>query len=195
MGERTSPTEIEEQRRLLRELDALGGGTRREAFRSFSGFPLIAWGLAWLNGYVALAVFTPTTGMLVCLSALGLACLLTWLPRRHAVQTGWEGRMRLAWLVLFAGSFALTSTASLRSFDALMLFLGVLWALAMALYSVAIGDRVQLATMLAVTAVGGFAPHQPWASPLVWFGIGGGGLLVVLGVVRELRLFSRGGDR
>jgi hypothetical protein len=169
----------------LRDLRAIGSRSRQAATRDLMGFPLVVWGLAWVTGYALLDLapwrFAVPIG--VVLAVAGVTG--TWLARRRsAVLSGWERRIRVAWLALMACSPFLILSISPVPGRVLAVFLGALWGVGLLLYAVATGDRplgvVGVVTVLAAAFCRPVLHHHA----LLGFGLCAGGAMLALGVWR-----------
>jgi len=171
----------------LRELNAIGGRSRRFAYAEFTRRPLLAWGAAWILGYTALG----TVSWSIALPAGGVlsaaATLLTWLSRARQVVTDWQRRIQLSWLVLMASSPLLVATISPAPAHTVPIFLGALWGVGLLLYAVASADGWLGATgaLIVVTAAAVHATAP--TGDLVVFGVLAGGAMSALGL-RRMRM-------
>jgi len=162
--------------------------SRRASVSAICNTPLIYWGVAWIAGYVG-AQFLPS----VAATGVWVAVFAVMLARRHwrrlhppanLIVSGWETRVRRAWWVLFAGSFALSAIASPVPSYVPGLLVGALWGIAAILYAVLL-DEMEfgvLGAWIVVLAVALrlFVPDLS----LVLFGIGAGGAAIALGIKR-----------
>lgn len=162
----------------------LSARSGREARDRTTARDFLVWGVAFLVAYAGLDLL-PTPGDWICASVtIVLAIMLSWLPRRHQVRTGWTGRARLGWLVVFVCSPAIVATVAPIEPTRWMLLLGALWSLAMALFAVATRDFVLVVAMVLATLSAGVAASQEFLPPLLLFGTVAGGLLILVGARR-----------
>ncbi len=148
------------------------------------GRPLLAWGVAWMAGAVALHALAgwpgPTVGAALCV----LAAAVSWLGVDRQLVRGFERQFAVGWVVLLLSSPLLVIVVAPPTRDVLVIFLGCLWALGMLLYGVGTDDRP-------IAAVGGFIVVISAVSRLfvpavamVTAGVMGGLALAVLGIRR-----------
>lgn len=180
--------DAEQAERSLRELRTLTGRTRLASRSMVTGFPLIGWGFAYVVGLAAIDLLDGSARVVVAGLAYAVAMALSWLPIRHSIRTGVESRMRAAWWVVMVGTPVLVAAAHPHSFAHAMLMASAVWGLAMCLYGVTTDDRAFAivagsgTVWAALLAVVDDLPHS-----LLWFGLGAGLPLGVLGAVRVLQ--------
>lgn len=177
-----------EAARTLRELDAIGGRSRRIAYGKATRLPLVAWGVAWILGYGALGALPWSLALPVGGGLCAAAVLVTWLSRSNdQVVNGWERRIRLSWLVLMASSPLLVATITPAPTHAVLTLLGALWGVALLLYAVASADG-WLGVAGAAIVVTAAAVHVAGVTQdLLVFGAIAGGTMTALGL-RRMRM-------
>ena len=94
----------EQAEQLIRELGSLTDRTRTAGRSVTTGLPLIGWGVAFGLGYAGLDLLDGVARLVVVGLAwlVGMGC--SWLPMRHAIRTGAEGRTRWGWVVVLVAS-------------------------------------------------------------------------------------------
>ena len=146
--------------------------------------PIVGWGVAWVLGLGALDLLDGPARIVVVIGAWVIGMLLSWLPRRAAIRTGTEGRLRVAWVVVLIASPFLVVAAQPPSFSNAMLLLGGLWGLAMCLYGVATRDRGYAFVAGFGTVLAGVLAVPDLTNRLLWYGLGAGVPLIALGIRR-----------
>lgn len=170
--------------RLVAESDRILVRQRRVGQASMGAPGLLAWGLAWLVAYPALDRWPDRTGGVVAAAAILIAVAVSWAPRDTGIRTGFEGRIRLGWvLTLLSSPFLISSVAPLEG-SRFMLLLGALWGLAMALTGVALRDTGLTVVGLAAVVAAGVAPWQHSIPALTFCGLLGGPPMAVLALAR-----------
>lgn len=164
----------------VRRVEHRTDGRRRSAT---TASPMIAWGLGWLLAYGCLALVRGGVGLAIASVIFVVAVVASWLGD-GGIRTGWERKIKLAWLGIVISSVFLVSTVAPVPMDRLLLFVGALWCLAMLLYAIATDDRAWAVVSATGVVVAGVSPMLPW-SVLLTFAIGVGGPLLVLGVARR----------
>ncbi|WP_147916307.1 hypothetical protein [Ruania zhangjianzhongii] len=172
---------------LIRELGSLTDRTRTAGRSLVTGLPLIGWGVAFGAGYTALDLLDGVARLLVLALAWVIGMLCSWLPMRHAIRTGAEGRTRWGWVVVLVASPFLVAAAQPSSWVYIALFLGALWGMAMSLYAVATADVPFAVAGMIVVVVAAVSAVQPLVPELVCFGIGSALPLLIVGVYRTVR--------
>lgn len=175
----------------LADLEHLADLSRRTGLASATGRPLIVWGAAWLLGYVALGLSPDARGIAIGGACSLAAILASWRGGPGAARTGWEPRMRAAWLVLMAGSPLLVAIAQPTGVAVVALLLGGLWSLGLALYGVASGDGPLVALGLALLLAATAASLTGRDAALVAYGLVSGAAMLGFGG-RRVRRQPRG---
>jgi len=165
--------------------------SRRAAIGKFARTSLIFWGVAWMVGFSG-AQLMPDWRATALWAAVGIAAyaLTRWHSATSAGGTvsGWEGPFHRTWWALALGSFALTAiTADAQPAAVPWLVNGTLWGIAYIIYGTLAEDRpvgiLGVAIVLLAVALRILSPHQA----LLLFGLGAGGAMAALGVVRTVR--------
>lgn len=183
---RLSPASAEAAR-TLRDLQAIGGRSRKAAYAKFTRIPLALWGTAWLVGYAGLDILPWVTAIPLGLALSALAVVGTALSHSDEVVNGWERRVQLSWLVLMASSPLLVAIITPAPAHTVLIFLGALWGIALLLFAVAAADFA-LAAVGAIILGTATAVHvlSP-ARDLLVFGVVAGGSMAALGL-RRMRM-------
>ncbi|MGI8968937.1 MAG: hypothetical protein ACR2GA_07535 [Chloroflexota bacterium] len=166
--------------------------SRRAALSKFAQTSLVFWGIAWIIGFGA-EQFLPDWRSWLVWALVGIAAfaLTRWHDSASAMSSGaisgWEAQFHRTWWVLFFGSAGLEAITVPAPVVVIGLLPGALWGIAFVIYAVLAEDRalgvlgasiVVLAVVLRILFV-----HQA----LLLFGLGAGGAMTTLGVVRTVR--------
>ena len=166
--------------------------SRRAAIGKFARVSLIFWGVAWMVGFAG-AQFLPDWRATALWTVVGVAAFA--LTRWHSATavaggtvSGWEGPFHRTWWALALGSFALTAiTVPAQPAAVPWLVDGTLWGIAHIIYGTLAEDRpvgiLGAAIVLLAVALRLLFLHQA----LLLFGLGAGGAMTALGVVRTVR--------
>ncbi len=167
--------------------------SRRAAIGKFARTSLIFWGVAWMVGFAG-AQFMPDwrAGFLWTVVGIAAYALTRWhratsVAARGTVS-GWESQFQRTWWALVLGSFALiTISVPAQSAAIPGLVSGTLWGIAFIIYGTLAEDRpvgiLGAAIVLLAVALRILFPHQA----LLLFGLGAGGAMTALGIVRTVR--------
>ncbi len=148
------------------------------------GRPLVAWGVAWIAGAVALHVLADWRGAAVGSVLCVLATAVSWLGVDRQLVRGFERQFAVGWMVLLLSSPLLVVVVAPPDRDVLVIFLGCLWALGMLLYGIGTNDRPMAAVGGFVLVISALARLTVPASAMVTVGVTGGLALALLGVRR-----------
>ena len=113
------------------------------------GRPLLAWGVTWMVGAVALHTLPDWRGAGLGIALCAVAAVVSWRGGDRQLLRGYERRFSVAWVVLLVSSPLLVIVVDPPTTAVLVVFLCCLWAMGMLLYGIATVDRP-------IVAVGGF---------------------------------------
>jgi hypothetical protein len=169
----------------LRDLRAIGSRSRQAATRDLIATPLVIWGIAWIVDYALLDLAPWRAAVPAGVALTVVAVAGTWLSRmRAAVLSGWERRVRMAWVALMLCSPFLVTSISPVPGRVLVVFLGALWGVGLLLFAIATGD-VPLAAAGALTVLAAaFCRPVLHHYSLLGFGLCAGGAMVTVGTWR-----------
>lgn len=148
------------------------------------GRPLLAWGVAWIAGSVALHSLAGWRGSIVGSALCVLATAVSWLGVDRQLVRGFERQFAVGWVVLLLSSPLLVIVVAPPSRDVLVIFLGCLWALGMLLYGIGTNDRPMAAVGLYVLVISAVSRLSFPGGAMVTVGVTGGLGLALLGVRR-----------